>query len=579
MADPTLNIKIKADTGDATLKLRSFKTTLTELKSGVDLLQTGFGMLRDAAEKAFEMGKAGAELERVRGQLDNLAISIGTTSDSIITKMTDASGGLMSNAEMIQAATDIISLGLADNEDDVIRLATVVSELGWDMQQVILTFANNSTMRLDALGLSVEDVTAKAKAFEEQGFNADKAFDMAVLEAAEEKIGLVGSAAETAAGQYKILEANTKNLKDELSKLVNEALLPVVSGLNEQYDAAKDASLALELGLISVQDYNAAALGLASSQEVQLEAQQRVTEALEEQRAEWAAIDEASESFDRNLKRVAETTQETGDQVEESAEQIAEAAEDVYTFSDALDDASKGRPSPIASFIKDIQWLQAGGAEVATLFEDIQTALEEGVDPELIGDAIATTLVAALLTEIQAGQNDLEGASQTLQDTLGIDAAEADAMLSEFESAADAVAEAERQLDYAIWLDPDSEAYLNRIERVLGVDSHTLNLSVTGGELGSWAGPGTGGTSGGDREWFSTGGSFVIPPGFPNDSWHLGGGKYAESGETVTITPQGGGGQSVIVMIDGEEVAARVMNSAGRNYRQTLANGGGYAGR
>ena len=40
-------------------------------------------------------------------------------------------------------------------------------------------------------------------------------------------------------------------------------------------------------------------------------------------------------------------------------------------------------------------------------------------------------------------------------------------------------------------------------------------------------------------EGFASGGSFVIPPGYPNDSYPLGPGVRAQSGETVTVTPAG----------------------------------------
>ena len=49
--------------------------------------------------------------------------------------------------------------------------------------------------------------------------------------------------------------------------------------------------------------------------------------------------------------------------------------------------------------------------------------------------------------------------------------------------------------------------------------------------------PGNGGQEGGSGGRYSSGGSFVIPPGFPNDTYPLGMGRFAQSGETVTVTP------------------------------------------
>ena len=90
---------------------------------------------------------------------------------------------MISDAELMASASGIVSLKLADNEEQVVRLATVVGTLGWDMQQVILTFANLSTMRLDALGLSVDEVKQKQKELMDQGMSAAAAFTEAVIQA------------------------------------------------------------------------------------------------------------------------------------------------------------------------------------------------------------------------------------------------------------------------------------------------------------------------------------------------------------------------------------------------------------
>jgi hypothetical protein len=71
---------------------------------------------------------------------------------------------MISDMDLMSSASQIMSLKLADNaKTRLFRLATVAGTLNWDMQQVILTFANMSTMRLDALGLSVEEVKTRRK--------------------------------------------------------------------------------------------------------------------------------------------------------------------------------------------------------------------------------------------------------------------------------------------------------------------------------------------------------------------------------------------------------------------------------
>lgn len=60
------------------------------------------------------------------------------------------------------------------------------------------------------------------------------------------------------------------------------------------------------------------------------------------------------------------------------------------------------------------------------------------------------------------------------------------------------------------------------------------NISIP--SSGGGGGGGTGG-GGGRNIGYAYGGSFRIPPGFEGDSWSLGGGRYARSGELITVTP------------------------------------------
>ena len=131
----------------------------------------GFVAAGMAAQQAYATLRAGAELQTTTERFGKLAASIGTTADVMLGKLREATKGMISDAELMASASGIVSLKLADNEEQVVRLATVVGTLGWDMQQVILTFANLSTMRLDALGLSVDEVKQKQKELMDQGLS------------------------------------------------------------------------------------------------------------------------------------------------------------------------------------------------------------------------------------------------------------------------------------------------------------------------------------------------------------------------------------------------------------------------
>lgn len=49
------------------------------------------------------------------------------------------------------------------------------------------------------------------------------------------------------------------------------------------------------------------------------------------------------------------------------------------------------------------------------------------------------------------------------------------------------------------------------------------------------------------KRGYASGGSFRIPPGYPNDSFYLGAGNWGQSGETVTVSPAGKDAGSVTI--------------------------------
>ncbi|MCK9341520.1 MAG: hypothetical protein M0P37_07200, partial [Synergistaceae bacterium] len=165
-----------------------------------------------AMKEVYETAKEGAELEYARTRFDNLAASIGTVSDSLLTDLKDATSGMMSDAELVAGAADFMALGLAKSHDEVVRLTSVAGALGMNMNQLVLTLTNQTTMRFDALGVSVDGFDAKVKALEASGLSASEAFSEAFLQQAEEQIERVGEKSETSAGQVQIMESAFKNL-------------------------------------------------------------------------------------------------------------------------------------------------------------------------------------------------------------------------------------------------------------------------------------------------------------------------------------------------------------------------------
>ena len=205
---------------------------------GAGIAVAGFAI---AAYKGYEALRAGAQLQTTTERFGKLATQINTTADALLGKLRTATQGMISDAELMASASGIISLRLADNQEQVVRLATVVGTLGWDMQQVILTFANLSTMRLDALGLSVDEVKAKQRELMEQGMSTAAAFKEAVIQAGEARLE-VGGVSE-AEQSFKQAETAVANFKNEV--LLSSIALGEQIGLFQEMSAIAGESAAM----------------------------------------------------------------------------------------------------------------------------------------------------------------------------------------------------------------------------------------------------------------------------------------------------------------------------------------------
>ena len=177
-----------------------------------------------ALKEVYQIAKEGADLEYARTRFDNLAESIGTVSDALLDDLRTATSGMVSDAELVSGAADFMALGLAKTHEEVVRLSTVAGALGMNMNQLVLTLTNQTTMRFDALGVSVDGFKEKVESLKEAGMSAEEAFTEAFLQQAEEQIERVGSKAETSAGKIATMESAFKNLGDAVKLTMADSL-------------------------------------------------------------------------------------------------------------------------------------------------------------------------------------------------------------------------------------------------------------------------------------------------------------------------------------------------------------------
>ena len=196
---------------------------------GKAALVTGAVVAVSAAMKeVYETAREGAELDYARDKFDALAESIGSTSTALLVDLRDATSGIVSDAELIEGAGQMMALGLAKTHDEVVRLATVAGELDMNMNQLVLTLTNQTTMRFDTLGVSVAGFDEKLQALKDTGMDVQSAFTEAFLQQAEEQIGRIGSVAESSVGGFKMMESGIKNIGDAAKANLLDVVAPAI---------------------------------------------------------------------------------------------------------------------------------------------------------------------------------------------------------------------------------------------------------------------------------------------------------------------------------------------------------------
>jgi hypothetical protein len=217
--------------------------SFTEMKSAIDLAAMALQKLK----QGYDFAKEGAQIEFNAMKFDRLAQTIGTTGDVLLSRFRVATKGTMSDMEAMAMATDLVALGMVKTEKDAVRLATVVSGLGMDMNQLTLALAGQTTMRFDQLGIAVIGFDEKVKKLKETGLDANEAFTQAFLQQAEDQLKKVGNAGDEALGDFQRFEAQVKNLKSSLQMLAADALGPLMPALTNLVTTISDVNRAYEI--------------------------------------------------------------------------------------------------------------------------------------------------------------------------------------------------------------------------------------------------------------------------------------------------------------------------------------------
>lgn len=176
---------------------------------------------------AVELSQQAASYRRVGVAAESLAGSQARL-NTLMAAYGQVTGGVVDKATALQNVTSLMAIGFADNAEELtefIRAARGISLATGQQQdyvigQLQLAIANQSTMRLDQLGLGVDEVKTRIEDLREanSGLTQEAAYQQAVLGLATEKFGALTESIESQATGVERLIAAWKNYRLELAQ-------------------------------------------------------------------------------------------------------------------------------------------------------------------------------------------------------------------------------------------------------------------------------------------------------------------------------------------------------------------------
>lgn len=160
-----------------------------------------------------------------------------------------ATGGAIDDAQALADVTRLQAVGFADSAEELDRFARAARGIAiatgqsqdYVISQLQLAIANQSTLRLDQLGLGVSEVKKRIDELRAANKNLteEMAYQQAILEAANKKFGELADSAAGQKTEVEKLETSWKNLRLELGNTIEGNVNEVSSGINFILDALR----------------------------------------------------------------------------------------------------------------------------------------------------------------------------------------------------------------------------------------------------------------------------------------------------------------------------------------------------
>jgi hypothetical protein len=407
-----------------------FDDILKDFTKGIGITAAAIVGVGLAAKKAFDLAEEGAQVLQTAESFDLLLEKVGAAPD-LLEQLEDAGGGtvdqmtlMTSTAKLLAGTTGTLSTEMAAAAPQLLEVSRAAVKLDPTIGTVAQTFQSlatgikkNQPLLIDNANIAVKVGAANERMAESLGKSVgelteeEKALALLndTLRAGDALIDQVGGTVESATDEFAKLRATIKDASDEAKTKLVPTFTKVIRSINDTIRVNDLLNIALENNIISTLEFNKMGaelkLGLLDENEVIEELTQKII-AFEEATNKATiskgffkdGMEDAAVAVETVSDAVGPTTEEIRSLKEslddaDAASRGASAAQADYVRSlmdtktaaddaeekitDLIDAVDRDLVSPIQPFIDDLKFLQAGGAEINKLIEEIMESADE----------------------------------------------------------------------------------------------------------------------------------------------------------------------------------------------------------
>ena len=537
--------------GKVTGQIKGLDLSLTDLKSGMDIMGQSLSSIGGLFKRTFDLAAEGKSIKSTRDRLDSLAKTIGTTGDEMLSRLRTATRGGVDDLTLMTSAITFLNMRFVDSQEGaeqliqkILLLKSPTEDTAAAIENFSLMLANQSLPRLDSFGLSAGRVRTRINELMEanEGLSREQAFVTATMEEMDVAVARQGLQVDDLGNDYNKLAAKIDNARGSFAEFLNQQWQPIIWGLNMSIEESDRIWAKMNESVISINE----SLGPVLTKISRIMPMFRgtfgvATTLLDLHQSSWETYRDAVILTDEALARM-QATVESSDRVLLKQLGTVDALETrMMVLANATDSY---REASLDYELTAEQMAAAEGRRIERLHE------LEAVELARLERAQNLIISTTQMNDVESRTTDilLESAAAAGADTEAMIAlafargeltlAEADALTKtilleeairalgkqygEGKLSADELKGAVRQATDEINSMPDSKTIkfffdMPPIPDLFGAPSVTT-------------GPGGSGIP------MAAGGAFTVPPGFPNDTF---GPVWLTSGEHVSVTPAG----------------------------------------